>query len=190
MTVMEALQKSRTPTLFMKGTIKTAQQSLMPNEDIIWAMATTIFRNSISGALSTDTEFLSKDVLVGLIMVTNQRIFFVKNNFGQIFTKELPINAIRSMDATANQFFEVLRIVGHANMIVMYDKKQNMQTFRNAIQEAIRRQKAASAAAPVKDGQQLQQSDIEQLQTLKQLCDAGVITPEEFAAKKAQILKL
>lgn len=32
--------------------------------------------------------------------------------------------------------------------------------------------------------------DVEQLQSLKQLYDAGVITAEEFAAKKAQILNL
>ena len=45
----------------------------------------------------------------------------------------------------------------------------------------------AAPAAPVEEGQPSYVSELEELARLR---DAGILTPEEFAAKKAQILGL
>lgn len=194
MTVLDAVKRSGTTTFLYKSAIKSAQDIISSGENVIWAQTANIYKNPILGELSTEIELVNSDLLPGVIVVTDRRILFVYSMLGSSTTKEIRISDIRTLDAKANFTREVLRIVGTSNMIVTFAKRQVMAGLKNAINEAIARKNIqrtpTSASAQTTDNDALEASDIQQLQALKQLYDTGVITAEEFAAKKAQILNL
>ena len=79
-----------------------------------------------------------------------------------------------------------------SNMMITFGNIDIISHFRKAINDALEKRNAPQAAVPANspDDNELSNSDVEQLQALKQLYDSGVLTAEEFAAKKAQILNL
>jgi hypothetical protein len=187
MTVSEAVDRSKTSPAMSKGSIKAAQKMISPSEEIIWAMTSNVYTDPVTGELSI--QAYTKGMLAGVIVVTDQRILFVNNVLGRGTSKEVRLSDIRSIDSRSGNILECLRIVGTTNMIVTTNSSQNIQELRNAINEAIAR-KNTQMPAQTADDNALEASDIQQLQALKQLYDTGVITAEEFAAKKAQILNL
>lgn len=73
------------------------------------------------------------------------------------------------------------------NTVMFAGKKttQEMEELKQIVEDKIRelhQPQQQSAAQPV--------SDLDQLKKLKELLDAGIVTQEEFDAKKAQILNL
>lgn len=191
MTVLEAVERSNTSLLFSKAAIKDAQKMLSSTEDVLWAQVSNLFIDPVRGELSTDLPSITK-MLSGVFVVTNQRILFVNNSLGRRTIREIPLSSIRSMDSKSNYMFEFLRITGVSNMMITFGSIDLISHFRQAINEALERKSAPQAAVPVNapDDNELSKSDVEQLQTLKQLYDSGILTAEEFAAKKAQILNL
>lgn len=183
MTVLEAVQNSKTSYAMCKGSIKAAQKMLLPTEEIVWAMTANVYPKPVHGELCTNG--FASGMLAGVIVVTDQRILFVNNVLGRGITKDIRISDIRSMDSKAGELFECLRIVGISDMIVTTCIKQEISSLRNAIHAAIAKNEPKPAAPSVDSS-----SDIEQLQAYKKLYDEGVLTAEEFAAKKAQILGL
>ena len=191
MTVAEAVQRSKTPTFMMRSSIKTAQSLISPSEEIVWAQVSNVYQEPVRGALSAEIGSVS-DSLAGVIVVTNERILFVHKMLSNYVSKDIYISDIRSIDVKASLTYEVLRIVGTSDMIVTFAKRNIIAALRNAINQEIAIKSTASSPSfhQTTDDTALQKSYIEQLQALKQLYDSGVITTEEFAAKKAQILNL
>ena len=192
MTVLEAVQKSKSIAFMYKGSIKAAQKMLSPSEEIIGAITGNVASEPIYDELSTDFGFSADSELPGVIVVTDQRILFVHRVMGQGSTKEIPLSSIRSVDTKTSIQLDAIRIVGISDMIVTKGNRKPITNLRNAINEALSRRSTPKPVTPsqASDDDALQASDIEQLQALKQLYDTGVITAEEFAAKKAQILNL
>ena len=187
MTVSDALARSNASTLMHKSSVKTAQNMIFSNEDVVWATITNVYVSPVFGELSTKQNI--SNVLAGVLVVTDQRILFVNNVLGRGITKEVPLSDIRSIDSKAGDIFESIRIASSVDMIVLTNTRHIILSLRNAISEAITRRNIRNIS-PQYPAPTLQASDISQLQALKQLYDAGVITAEEFAAKKAQILKI
>ena len=192
MTVAEALKQSKAITFMLNGSIKAAQNMLLPGEEIRWATCCTVYKRAVHGELNLQVNVLSGDSLNGVLVLTDQRIFFVNNTLTLHFSKEVRLRSIRSVDTSANYTIASVRIVGESDMIVAWGQRKPMECLRNAVNEALAKRDAANEQPPRQDSQddQLQASDIEQLQALKQLYDSGVLTEEEFSAKKAQILNL
>lgn len=191
MTVLEAVERSNTPVLLNKTAIKTAQNLLLPSEDVLWGQACNIFIDPVRGELSSNLPPISK-MIPGVLVVTNSRILFVSSQLGKRTIRELSISTIRSMDSKANYILEVLRIAGISDMMITYGSFDLIAHLRNAINGALEKRNAPQTAAPAPQpaDNDLSNTDIEQLQALKQLYDTGILTEEEFAAKKAQILGL
>ena len=189
MTVLEAVKKSKTPIFLNKKAVDTAQQMLAPEEDVIWAQISNVYQHPIWGELKTEVKISDTDVLPGVVVVTTQRILFVYHILNNYSSKEVRIADIRAIDSKVNFTLEVLRIAGTSSMIVTYAKRHIIAKLRDAINEAIAEKNTQMPAQTTVD-KALEASDIQQLQALKQLYDTGVITAEEFAAKKAQILNL
>lgn len=191
MTVAEAVQRSKTPTFMMRSSIKAAQSLISPSEEIVWAQVSNVYQEPVRGALSAEIGSVS-DSLAGVIVVTNERILFVHKMLSNYVSKDIYISDIRSIDVKASLTYEVLRIVGTSDMIVTFAKRNIIAALRNAINQeiAIKSTAISPSFLQTTDDAALQKSYIEQLQALKQLYDSGVITAEEFAAKKAQILNL
>lgn len=187
MTVSEAVARSSTSALFSKGSIKAAQEMLLPNETVLWAQVNNVHTKPVRGELNT--QMLTKDVLNGVIVVTDQRVFFVNNVLGQGVSKQIHLSSLQSVDSKYDMFFGCVRVTGLTDMIVTTCKRDAAKQLQAAIEQALAdwRSRAAAAANTAPAAPAL---DTEQLQALKQLYDAGVLTEEEFSAKKAQILGL
>lgn len=192
MTVMDAIKMSKSFTFTFKGSIKAAEKMLSPSEEVLWAITGSIASQPISGELSTDPSFSSNLDLPGVTVVTNQRILFVCSVLGQINSREMQISSVRSIDLRTSIQLNVIRVIGITDMLVTMGSKKQLNGLRDAINEALSRINTTTVSAPSQESadNDLDTSDIEQLQALKQLYDSGVITAEEFAAKKAQILNL
>lgn len=192
MTVLEAVKNSKTLVFMHKGAIMAAQEIIFPSEEVIWAMTSNVATGPVYGELNTDFGFVAGDEVPGVIVVTDQRIIFVYRVMGRGSSKEIPLSTIRSIDTKTSIQFDAIRIVGVSDMIVTKGKRKQITNFRNAINKALSRINTTTPPAPsqMSTDNDLHDSDIAQLQSLKQLYDAGVITAEEFAAKKAQILNL
>lgn len=192
MTVLEAVERSKIPFFMVKGAIKAAQKMISPSEEILWAQMGQIYTKPTSDELITDFKELNSNNLTGVIVVTDQRILFVQSVLGNRTYKEIRLSSVRSVDAKASPMIECLRITSAVDMLIAFAKPSYIALLRNAINDAIERlnTKNTSAQRTPLDDDKLDSSDVEQLQSLKQLYDAGVITAEEFAAKKAQILNL
>lgn len=185
MTVSEAVARSKSLAFFSKGSIKAAQQMLLPAETVLWAQISNVYTKPVRGELSTDA--LTKDMLSGVIVVTDQRIFFVNHVMGRGMTKEISISNVQSIDSKYGNLYSSLRITGVTDMIVTTCSRELAQQLRTVMEEALanwqtRTDATATPATPA--------LDTAQLQALKQLYDSGVLTEEEFSAKKAQILGL
>ena len=188
MTVLDAVKQSETSYIMSKGSIKLAQKLLSSSETILWALVSNVYSDPVRGELSTVGYV--KGMLYGVIVVTDQRILFVNSVLGRATTKEIRLSDIRSIDAKTGSVFACLRIIGSSSMIVTTNSTSHIIKLKNAINEALSRRDSGTAACQHSSDDSLQASDIQQLQTLKQLYDSGIITAEEFTAKKAQILNL
>lgn len=188
MTLLEALEKSKSFTLMSKGSIKAAQKMIAPTEEILWAVITNVNNSPVRGEL--DTKVNISDVLSGVVAVTDQRIFFVNSVLGRGKTKEIRLSDIRSVDAKFDDVYATLRIVGTSSMIVTTNGRLLISDLRDAINVALCRKDSKTGPVSNADKDELLSSDVEQLKSLKELYDSGVITEEEFSAKKAQILNL
>lgn len=182
MTVSEAVTRSKTLAFFSKGSIKAAQQMLSPTETVLWAQISNVYTNPVRGELSTDG--LTKGMLSGVIVVTDRRVFFVNQVLGRGMTKEIPLYNVQSIDSKYGNLYGCLRIIGMTDMIVTTCSRELAQQLRAVMEEALANWQTRTdvTATPA--------LDTAQLQALKQLYDSGVLTEEEFGAKKAQILGL
>lgn len=188
MTVSEAVKLSGTSALFAKGAVKAAQNMLYPTEPLLWAQVSNVYTCPVRGELST--QALTKDMLAGVIMVTDQRILFVHNVLGRGITKEIHMSNIQSIDSKDGSINSCLRIKGVTDMIVTTCNRKVAQQLRTIIEEALANWKVHTSAAAAPAATAATVVDTAQLQALKQLYDAGVLTEEEFSAKKAQLLGL
>lgn len=183
MTVLEAIKKSKTPTLMQKKSIKAAQDMLQPGETVLWAMTANTYDRPVP-----DIQTLSmKDMENVVLVVTDQRIYTAKRLVGISTSAFIPLWEIRSVQERIRSPFFCLEITGITQYLLV---DGNVKTIR-LLHDAIRRASAARTAPASQVSQPDAASlDVAQLQQLKQLYDEGVLTAEEFAAKKAQILGL
>ncbi len=191
MTVLEAVKHSKVPYFMIKSAIKAAEKLICETENILWAQTVNFSPKPIVGTLPADLRGFS-GTHAGVLVVTDQRLLLVSSSFGLQTTKEMRLSSVRSIDARNNLITECMRISGVSDMMVVFCNREHMPALRNAINEAIEKRNAPQAAAPAPQpaDNDLSSTDIEQLQALKQLYDTGVLTEEEFTAKKAQILGL
>ena len=191
MTVLEAVKRSKMPYFNVKGAIKAAQEMILTTEEVFFAQSTMAYTNPVRGELNTEVQLFSTERISGVIVVTNQRILFVHSLLGSRSFKEIRLNAIRSIDSKADLFSECLRIVGLLDMIVIWGNRKSIAAVRAAINDAVRKYNSPDTNSDSTDNTPAGTTlAVEQLQSLKQLYDSGVLTAEEFAAKKAQILNL
>lgn len=187
MTVSEAVARSNTSAFLSKGSVKAAQEMLFPNEPVLWAQVSNVYTKPVRGELST--QLLTKDMLNGVVVVTDQRIFFVNRVLGQGISKQIHMSNLQSVDSKYDMISGCVRITGITDMIVATCNRTVAKQLQAAIEEALANWQTHTAAA-AKAAPASPALDTEQLQALKQLYDAGVLTEEEFSAKKAQILGL
>lgn len=183
MTVLEAIKKSKTPTLMHKKSIKAAQDMLQPDETVLWAMTVNVCDHPVP-----DLKELSlKDMDSVVLVVTDQRIFTARRLIGISTSAFIPLWEVRSVQERIRGAFRCLEITGFTQYLLVEENPSKIRPLHDAISRALAARTVPASQISQPDAASL---DVAQLQQLKQLYDEGVLTAEEFAAKKAQILGL
>ena len=128
----------------------------------------------------------------GIIVATNQRVLMVdKGMFGSTEVAEIAYRNIEAMTYSTGMFAAGLRITGRGTMHFRIESivpKEAATRFadcvRSHLEERSDQQEQSGAVAPVVD------SAARELETLANLMDRGVLSREEFDAKKKQLLGL
>lgn len=117
------------------------------------------------------------------IVVSNKRVYG-KTAFGK--QVDLPFDSI---SAVGTGMFNGIAVSTSSGRIIFHCIR-NRDEVKAAITELLmNRQNAHKAAAP-EIKQEIHQSDADELKKFKELLDSGIITQEEFDAKKKQLLGL
>jgi hypothetical protein len=137
----------------------------------------------------------------GLIVLTDQRLLFVYDGWTSQGSKDFPLNKLRSVQTTFKLGVGTLllsaesgSLLGHAHVAVSGIPKADLIPLANAVREllAARPGEHASLTAPSEtpapSASAAHTDPLEQLKKLAELRDAGVLTDQEFEAKKQELL--
>ena len=169
-TLEQAVYASSTTLLFRKGLVRKAAECLYQNEKIHYA-GICIFNGNITGVL----------------VITDLRVYGFSNIIGTSYYQEIPIDKIRNINYSAlggrsiQIYGETCTISGQMSNPFM------LKTIQSTINE-LRALKMYSGNSPADSS--FEAGFIKALKDLKELLDSGIITQEEFEAKKKQMLNL
>ena len=128
-------------------------------------------------------------VLPYLMMCTNYRVLIMQKGFvyGNDI-KQITLDKINAIDYHLSLMYGEFQIIDGAGKEIKIDKvpKKEVVKLVKTIQEAMSSYQSKISNAPSNDSN----NGIDNLKQLKELADNGVITQEEFEAKKKQILGL
>lgn len=122
----------------------------------------------------------------GLVVLTDQRLFFFEKSLGSQTVEEFPIASVNSVNVGSKMTGEVLTIHSSGN-------QSEIKYLQHGQGDELARQmrklmQAPPAAAPTAPESTAQPDPIEQIRKLAELRDAGVLDEQEFVAKKQQLL--
>jgi Bacterial PH domain/Short C-terminal domain len=120
----------------------------------------------------------------GIVALTDQRLFFFEKSLGSESLEEFGLSSISSLEVGKKMTGEKLVIHASGNRAeitgVMHGQADEVaRQFRSVKQRA---------SAPTATGASPEPDVLEQIRKLGELRDAGVLTLEEFEAKKAALL--
>lgn len=174
--IKEQLKKANvTDTFGTKKEIKALPEILSDDEEIKYAT---------SGFLEENTV---------LVVCTDERIVFIDKGFIYgIKSTEIPLDMVNGVSYSKGMVFGSIAIVnGAINTRIEKVNKETAPIMVDAIKKAAAQHKQQIYNFEA-DKQNVNASEdiVEQLRKLKPLIDEGIITEEEFAAKKKQILNI
>lgn len=120
----------------------------------------------------------------GLLVATNKRIIFIKKGLVRASVEDIPYDKMSSLEYDQGVLFGSIKFYASGNRVHI-DKiqKARVRPFAEGLRARITgAQTHASAQAPM--------TAIDQVKQLAELRDQGIITAEEFDAKKKQLLGL
>ena len=118
------------------------------------------------------------------ITVTNKRVYG-KTSFGK--QVDLPLDSISSVGTSAFQGIAVGTSSGRIKFLGISDRNKIYEAIKNILAE--RQSTKLKTSTPITNITQ-EQSSADELKKFKDLLDSGIITQEEFDAKKKQLLGL
>ena len=136
--------------------------------------------------------FKTKNKSYQILIITNKRLFFVESFLGKEAVKQMMLKDITSIDHKTTHFITAkLRVIGHTEMFVFDSDKTILQNIYKALNDA----RFADDAPPVIQQTVVQTQHTEQrskslndIEVLADLHARGILTDDEFAAKKKQLL--
>lgn len=135
--------------------------------------------------LYATSGFVTKGTV--LVVVTDQRLLFINKGliYGTDF-KEIPFKHINAVSYSKGIALAKVSITNGANVTLIEQvSKNNAPILVQKLKYAIEQQETASTHVTVDNSGD---NSVNNLRNLKQLLDDGVITQEDFDAKKKQIL--
>lgn len=188
MNIEEYVKNNKTYNLMNKSAIQKAQNLIENDEEILYALVT-----NISTDKNTNTNFKNqlfggamqfKNVLSGVIAITDKRIIFCNSTLGTTNEKQMMIKDIKSIDEHINGLTKTgeLRINGITETFVI-------KILKKGIEQEIKKAINIARSNINTDDKNFTISNADEIRKYKQLYDDGIITQEEFEKKKQELLK-
>ena len=130
-----------------------------------------------------ETKVMGGDrVRPGVLIATDRRVVFYAKKLGGYDLESFPYAHISSFEQGKNMMGHTVTFFASGNRVSMQWIKDGMDAFT----ETVRHQMSTGHEAP--QPQPASVDVFERLRRLGELRDAGVVTPVEFEAKKAELL--
>lgn len=184
MTVKEALKESKNYNILFAPYIKPTENSINPNESVLYAITANVSFMGNDEALKID-QFKTKNKLSGIVVITSERILFCNGAFGIGTNKSIFLNDIQSVDDKSNMLSSKLRIKGITETLIIDINSKTMKIFKEKLTSAMSNVKNQNSSANTKNA-----SSADEILKYKNLLDVGAITQEEFDLKKKELLGL
>jgi len=124
----------------------------------------------------------------GLIVLTDRRLLFVQDGIASQTSEDFPLDKVSSVQWMSGMLMGKIAIFASGNKseitnVGKDDGKEIVDKIRHLLSAPREQTPPAPVASP-----SVAADPIEQLKRLGELRDAGVLTPEEFDAKKTDLL--
>ena len=162
--------------------IRAIKSSLLENEDVLFASRTNLSdsHDKVSG-------------LWGILIITNLRVlYYYGPNKDNWTLDQIPVDTIESIEFSRSYTSSYLSVYGKSSIFHLNsDRHVLMEKARDLINQMIydKSQNSESSESESSVSDNMAQA-AEALKSLKELLDSGIITQEEFDAKKKQLLGL
>ena len=136
-----------------------------------------------------ETTLMGQDSMrTGILVATNQRLLFYAKKLMGYELESYPYANISSIEMGKNLAGEHFTFFASGNEVKLkWIREGDVRAFADAVKEQMENAKPSSAPAPGRSSEQATDY-VEQLERLGKLQKEGVLTAEEFSAKKAEIL--
>lgn len=174
-----AIKTFEARTFGQQKNIDTLENMLNPGENVLFAMNT----NMVITAVNTRKQ----QKLPGFAFLTNQRFLFSYKVLFDYSVESISLRDIQSINCSGNGMtgghVEIHTVVKTYNMLVPYKKEiiQKIQNIFNQAKNNFQFQNQVFQSAPAQD-------ILSQIEKLSDLMKKGIITENEFNAKKAELL--
>nr|DAJ80365.1 MAG TPA: Short C-terminal domain [Caudoviricetes sp.] len=191
MNIEECLKNNKTYNIFNKGAIHKVQKLIENNEEILYALVSnvSIFENNSISFANQNKVFGGamqvKNVLNGIVVITDKRIIFCNSTLGTTNEKQIMIKDIQSIDEHISGLTKTgeLRIVGITETFVVKVLRKGLnEEIKKAIDKAKNFKSNSNNIGSIA-------SNADEIRKYKQLYEDGIITQEEFERKKQELLK-
>lgn len=162
--------------------IRAIKSSLLANEDVSFAAKIDLgdTHDKIGG-------------LMGILIITNLRVlYYYGPNKDNWTLDQIPVDTIESIEFSRSYTSSYLSVYGKSSIFHLNsDRHVLMEKARDLINQMIydKSQNSESSESESSVSDDMAQA-AEALKSLKELLDSGIITQEEFDAKKKQLLGL
>ena len=162
--------------------IRAIKSSLLENEDVLFAAKIELgdSHDKIGG-------------LMGVLIITDLRVLYYYSTSEKDWTlDQIPVDTIESIEFSRSYTSSYLSVYGKSSIFHLNsDRHVLMQKARDLINQMIydKSQNSESSESESSASDNMAQA-AEALKSLKELLDSGIITQEEFDAKKKQLLNL
>lgn len=129
---------------------------------------------------------------VGLLCATASRIIFINKGIFSLKVEEFSLKSVSSISSETGLITAKIKIFASGNNAeIEQAPKPDAKRFVDEVSKMLEAREQPRVVQEVSNNQQKSNEDIyEQLEKLAALKDKGIVTEEEFLAKKAQLLKL
>lgn len=191
MSIEEYVKNNKTYSILSKVAIQKAQKLIENNEDVLYAVVTniSIIENDSTSFKNQDKIFGGamqfKNILNGVIVITDNRIIFCNSTLGTTNEKQIVIKDIQSINEHISGLTKTgeLRIVGITETFIIKILRKGLnEEIKKAINKARKTENNSN-----NDNNVLSNAD--EIRKYKQLYDDGIITQEEFERKKQELLQ-
>jgi len=201
-TAKRAKDEAAKSAQFAKGEVKAAKRGDEVRPDILTAMEKMSFKMGSKREIKRLPEHLWENERVdlltagtygsgtGVLVLTDRRLLFLKDGVMSKTSEDFPLEKISSIQWSTGMLLGKMTVFASGNKAeILNVQKQDGKMITDAVRARITRGTPAPSEEPAPFAPLASGPDVyEQLKRLGELHQAGVLTDEEFAAKKQPLL--